>query len=183
VNKKDLFHFGFILKTQGFKGHLIISMDVDHPARYQKLETICLEDVNGNLEEVKLAYYELHKNKTCTILPQGIDSFESAQAFLKKKVYLPLSLLPTLDQTSFYFHEIPGFTVMDKNLGEVGLVQFVVESPGQDILQIKKDRTEILVPLKREFILSIDREKKILHINAPEGLIEMYLGKQGDEEE
>jgi 16S rRNA processing protein RimM len=34
---------------------------------------------------------------------------------------------------------------------------------------------EVLVPLIDEFIVSLDRNSKVLTIKAPEGLIEFYL--------
>ena len=183
MNKKDLFSFGYILKTSGFKGHVVIILDVDSTEKYVQLNEIILESKENVLTTFRISEYELNKNKTATVLLEGIDSFEKAQPLLKNKVYLPLSFLPALDKHSFYFHELPGLTVIDKHNGNIGVAETVIESAQQNILQVKKERAEILIPLQNEFIISIDREKKILHINAPEGLIEMYLGKNNDEEE
>ena len=158
-------------------------MDVDSTEKYTQLDSIILESVDNLLTSYKILNYELNKNKTATVLLEGIDSFDKAQPLLKNKVYLPLSFLPPLDAKSFYFHEIPGFTVIDKVCGDIGIADCVVESAQQNILQVKKDRTEILIPLKNEFIVSIDRTKRILNIDAPEGLIEMYLGKSEEEDE
>jgi 16S rRNA processing protein RimM len=183
MNKKELFNFGYILKTNGFKGHVVIMMDVDSTEKYKKLDSIILESVDNLLTSYKIIQYELNKNKTSTVLLEGIDSFDKAQPLLKNKVYLPLSFLPPLDARSFYFHEIPGFTVIDKTCGDIGIAECIIESAQQNILQVKKEKTEILIPLKNEFIISIDRTKRILNIDAPEGLIEMYLDRNENEEE
>ena len=53
----------------------------------------------------------------------------------------------------------------------------------QTILQIMKDYTEILVPLNKDILKKVDRESKSLKINAPEGLIEIYLNKNDDEDQ
>ncbi len=45
-----------------------------------------------------------------------------------------------------------------------------------------KDYTEILVPLNNDILKEVDRENKSLKINAPEGLIEIYLNKNEDDE-
>ena len=39
-----------------------------------------------------------------------------------------------------------------------------------------KGDVEVLVPLLEGLVKEVNREKKILTITAPEGLIEMYLG-------
>jgi 16S rRNA processing protein RimM len=182
LNKNQLFHLGYIQRTQGFKGHVVVVFDVDDPTRYRNIETIFVEEGPGNFAERQVIAYELNRNNTCTLLLEHIDSFEKAQPLLKKNVFLPLHLLPQLDDRSFYFHEITGFKVVDKEHGEIGIAEAVISTTAQDILQVKKGRVEILIPLKKEFIVSVDREKKILHIDPPAGLVDMYLGKQDEEE-
>ena len=183
VNKSELFHLGYIQRTQGFKGHVLVVLDVDDPQRYKNIETLFVEEGPENFVGYPVSDYELNRNNTCTLLLEQINSFEKAQALLKKNVSLPLRLLPQLDDRSFYFHEITGFRVMDKEHGEIGIAEAVISTAAQDILQVKKDRTEIRIPLKKEFIVSMDREKRILHIDPPAGLVDMYLGPQSDEEE
>ncbi|HRG39170.1 MAG TPA: 16S rRNA processing protein RimM, partial [Bacteroidia bacterium] len=82
----------------------------------------------------------------------------------------------------FYFHEMPGYTVHDKNHGDIGTVQEVMDFPQQAIFKIKKDAFEILVPARDEFIIRIDRDKKHLEIEAPEGLIDIYTSTKPDDE-
>ena len=81
----------------------------------------------------------------------------------------------TGEERQFYYHEIVGFTVVDTEKGELGPVSQVLEYPTQAILQVMKDKKEILVPILDQVIQSVDRNKKILTITAPEGLIDMYL--------
>jgi len=51
----------------------------------------------------------------------------------------------------------------------------VNDSAAQTFLEIQHDNsTTILVPLLDAFIKNVDRENKTLHIEAPEGLIDLY---------
>ena len=84
---------------------------------------------------------------------------------------MPLSL----GSKKFYFHEIVGFKVVDTAKGELGPITEVLEYPTQAILQVMKGKKEILIPILDQVIQSVDRNKKILTITAPEGLIDMYL--------
>jgi ribosomal 30S subunit maturation factor RimM len=93
------------------------------------------------------------------------------QELLKK----PLSALPRLSEKQFYFHEIAGYTVVDQVQGEIGKVEKVLDYPMQALLQVMKGTKEILIPVADEIILKVDRKNRLLHIHAPEGLIEMYL--------
>ena len=40
---------------------------------------------------------------------------------------------------------------------------------------VKSGEKEILVPLRDEILLKVIRSKKMLEIDAPEGLIDLYL--------
>jgi 16S rRNA processing protein RimM len=51
----------------------------------------------------------------------------------------------------------------------------IIDLPQQTIGQIKNGDKEILVPMIPEFIERIDREKKILFLNLPDGLVDLYL--------
>jgi 16S rRNA processing protein RimM len=84
-------------------------------------------------------------------------------------------MLPKLSGKQFYYHEIVGFTVVDTEKGELGPVTEVLEYPTQAILQVMKDKKEVLIPILEQVIQNVDRDTKVLTITAPEGLIDMYL--------
>lgn len=75
----------------------------------------------------------------------------------------------------FYFHEVVGFKVVDELKGEIGICQDFLEVSNNPIMQVDHDGTEILIPASQQFITGVDRENKILSIQAPEGLIDVYL--------
>ena len=88
---------------------------------------------------------------------------------------LNLIFLPELENDQFYFHEVIGFKVTDKNFGEVGILKSINDSTPQALFEIEHEGNEILVPVNDDFIDKLDRPNKTLHLNVPEGLIEMYL--------
>ena len=84
-------------------------------------------------------------------------------------------MLTKLSGKQFYYHEIVGFTVVDTEKGELGPITEVLEYPTQAILQVMKDKKEVLIPILEQVIQNVDRDKKVLTITSPEGLIDMYL--------
>jgi 16S rRNA processing protein RimM len=84
-------------------------------------------------------------------------------------------MLPPLKGTKFYFHEVIGFTVLDKNHGNIGIITSILDLPQQSLMQIQHGSKEILIPLVDKVLLKVNRSKKELHIQAPEGLIEIYI--------
>ena len=63
----------------------------------------------------------------------------------------------------------------DAHHGFIGTVIEVLEYPHQAVLSIAFHEKEILIPITDEIVTGIDRDKKQLTTNAPEGLIEIYL--------
>jgi len=51
----------------------------------------------------------------------------------------------------------------------------VLEYPNQALFQVFRDGKEILIPIQDEIITAVNREKKQILIDAPEGLIDLYL--------
>ena len=90
-------------------------------------------------------------------------------------MYLPLSSLPELSGNKFYFHEVIGFTVMDLNFGEIGIVKQILEYPNQAVLQVLYKEKEVLIPASNDVIKSVDRKNKEIQVEAPDGLIDIYL--------
>ncbi len=180
MTKDECFNLGYISRRVGNKGEVAFILDADNPARYNKLESVFVE-INNSLIPFFIKKIVISRN-FATVSIDGIDTVDKADGMVGSGLYLPLSFLPPLKEKKFYFHELTGFKVTDKNYGEIGTVQNVLDFPQQAIFQILKDKTEILIPAKEEFIVTIDREKKELHLNAPEGLIDIYLQNTKEDE-
>lgn len=173
MKKEDCFYLGKIIRTHGVKGDLMIYLDVDDPMRYKKMKSVFLEVdeqlIAFNVKQVSI------RDAIAKVHLEGLDDMTKAEEFLKCDAYMPLSKLPKPGKNNFYFHEIINFKVIDKTEGEIGIFEKVLEMPQQTIGQIKKGNKEILVPMIPEFIQSIDRNEKILYMDLPEGLVNLYL--------
>ena len=88
---------------------------------------------------------------------------------------MPLEFLPKLEGDKFYFHEVTGFTVEDVNFGKVGVIKGINDTTAQALFEIDREGVEILIPMNDEFIKKVDRKKKIILVETPEGLIDLYL--------
>ena len=84
-------------------------------------------------------------------------------------------MLPPLTGNQFYFHEVIGFSVVDKEKGNIGICKEFIDISRQLIMQVEFEDKEILIPAVDEILKELDREKKIIYIEAPEGLIDIYL--------
>ena len=173
----ETYQLGYLIKTHGLRGHLVAHFDVDDVAAYQKLKTVYLTLAGA---PTKLVAHEVEKvqpqagNKVLLKL-RGIDRIEDAEPLRGSQLHLPLDALPELDDDQFYFHDVIGFTVVDENLGALGTVENFYELPQQDMLAMRYQGQEVLIPVVDELVSHADQEKKEIYVNLPEGLLDIYL--------
>lgn len=174
MTKDDCFYIGRVAKTHGIKGEVTIKLDVDDPSAYLDLKYFLLE-INKVLTPFFVEKLTMSGDKFFVGI-QDVNTVEAASALTGKSVFLPLELLPKLKGKQFYYHEVKGFTVVDEEKGELGPINEILEYPTQAIIQVFKDGKEILIPILDQVIVKVDRKGKKLHVKAPEGLVDMYLG-------
>ena len=170
----DFYYLGKILRHHGNNGDLLIHLEVDTPEDYQNLESVYVD-----LEHERIPFFigsiEIQEKKKAIIHFEKVDSPEHAAAFQGRTLFLPLEQLPKLSGNQFYYHEVIGYRVSDKEKGWIGTIQSVLDLPQQALFQIDHDGKEILIPVTDEVIIHLDRHERILYIEAPEGLIDIYL--------
>lgn len=177
MKKEDCFYLGQVAKKYSFKGEVLLKLDTDEPEIYENLGAVFL-DMGRELIPYFVENSYLHKSNLLRVQFEDVDSEEEADAILKKDVYLPLEMLPKLQGDKFYFHEILGFEVVDKELGNIGRIDSVNDSTAQPLFIVHDTDSEILIPAVDDFIVKVDRKDKKIFVSIPEGLIDMNRKKR-----
>lgn len=171
--KEECFFLGTIVGKYSFKGEILAKLDTDSPNTYLNMESLLIETPQG-LVPYFIDRSQLHKSSLLRVKFEGIDSENEAEALIKKDLFLPLNMLPPLEGNQFYYHEITGFTAIDQMDKEIGIIKNVNDSGPQPLFVIDADDTEILIPVHDNFIKNLDRQKKKMHLNLPEGLLDIF---------
>ncbi|MBL7927776.1 MAG: 16S rRNA processing protein RimM [Bacteroidia bacterium] len=171
MNIDQCFYFGKLIRLRGMDGTLVMEADVDHPKHYQHLKSIYVDLDN------RLLIQDIDKIQ---IQSPGFIKFtqtdvEAAAILVGCDLYLPLNQLPTLSGNDFYYHEIIGFTIIDKAFGTVGEIENIYDMPQHGVARVMCQDKEVLVPLLKMFVTSINRNKKQMLMQLPDGLLDVYL--------
>jgi len=172
MTKEECYQLGKITKPFGYKGQVVFFLDVDVPEEYAELDAVFVEQKHGL---VPFFIKEMSINGNKAIVTFEDLKPDEAQMLVGSDLYLPLEMLPKLTGNRFYFHEVIGWTVIDSEKGDIGTIASVIDYPAQALFQIMKNDKEILIPVIDQVINKVDRDKKIIHITAPTGLIDLYL--------
>ncbi|MDV7187746.1 ribosome maturation factor RimM [Lutibacter sp. TH_r2] len=174
MRKEDCFYLGKIVRKHSFRGELVAKLDTDEPELYKNLESVFVE-LNNNLVPFFMEKTLLQKGNQLRIQFEDVSSEEEAEELLGAGLYLPLEFLPKLKGNKFYFHEIIGFDIEDVNFGYIGEIVGVNDSSAQPLFEINSNGKEVFIPMIDDFIKEVNRSKKTITVEAPEGLINLYL--------
>ncbi len=176
IQADNAYEIGYLSRTHGLKGELILIMDVNDTDEYADIEVVYILQKNKYMPFFVEALRPKN-HKEWIVKFEDIDNIEAATPIAKSKLYLSTEDLPQLDADGFYFHEIIGYTILDNNLGEIGKVSDVLEANDQYLLQFYNQNHECLLPLVDAFVLQVNKETKVVHTELPDGLLEIYTQK------
>ena len=165
---------GTISKKIGFKGQFLAELFDEYPSAVRSGDWIfvCVQQcyIPFRLNEVQ--YRNPH---AFTFVPElgckhwedllpGAEWFLSGVKPVSKKSEKKLLL---------------GYEVHDLSAGCIGTVTDVLEYPMQLLLLVNLPHTETLIPWVDAFILEVDKKKKIIRCDLPEGLFRMNDADEG----
>jgi len=176
MRKEDCFYLGKVVSKYSFKGEVLVKLDTDQPELYENMESVFVS-LGNDLVPFFIDRCRLHKSDLLRIDFEEVKDEATADKIMGAGLYLPLELLPKLTGNKFYFHEVIGFTLMDAKHGDVGQIKAINDNVSQALFEAEKNGKELLIPISDDIIIKVDRSGRTIHINAPEGLIELYLGE------
>lgn len=174
MRKDECFYLGKIVSKFSFKGEVLIKLDSDDPEQYLEMESVFVE-YNNNLVPFFVDKCKLHKSQMLRVKFEDVDTEQDADDLMRANLYLPLEMLPEMEEDQFYFHEIIGFKVTDLNKGDIGVITSINDTTSQPLFEIDYKGRQILIPMNDEFIHKLNKSEKELIVNTPEGLIDLYL--------
>lgn len=169
----EYFELGYVKKTSGLKGMLLVQPDTDRAAHYLGTDAFFLEE-SGQAVPYFVEECSLDSKGLMRVRFEEIEDADAARRLVGKKVFLPLHQLPALEGKQFYFHEVIGWKAIDENNRTIGSILDVLDRGPQELLLVKSAvGKEIYLPLADDFLLEVDRAKRELKLVVPEGLLDL----------
>ena len=175
LDKNDFIPVGTVIKPHGLKGELVIETEEDWEDAFENSKYLLLE-VEGGLVPffVNGDGVNFRTSTTLSLTFDEIDSAEKVKPYCGCKVYLHKGVIQD-DTAGDELNELIGFTVFDQKKGKLGDVIRVDDFSGNVVLTVQHGIHEILIPLSEELITQYLEEERELHLDCPDGLIDLYL--------
>lgn len=105
---------------------------------------------------------------------EGIDSREVALKFIRREVWMKEEEVQSHTGKNNPISWV-AYHIVDHGK-DLGPVLEVIEQPHQILCRIEIDGKEVLIPINEQTLVKADHKSKLLLLNLPEGLLEVYLG-------
>ena len=167
---------GRVRRAHGVRGELVIEVMTDEPgAVYASGRRVFGGSVDGDAEEdaPELTVVETRPFKGGLLVRfREIPDRSAAESWNGRHLLVPEEELAPLEEGQVYLHELKGMTV-ELSSGEVlGTVTDVFEVPQGLLLDIARERGTVLVPFASDIVTDIDRERRVVRIDPPPGLLD-----------
>jgi len=172
--REDYVEVGYVAKAHGVQGEVKISFDVHDLSDYLNRKSFWLAHKNGVEKEWEISRMRL-ADKHVIVKFKDIRYRDEAEQLVGMTLFVPQTDLPQLPEGEFYYFEIIGFDVVDKQLGKLGKVKDIVETGSQDIILMEYHNQEVLIPVVDQIVLSADKNQRCVYTHLPDGLLETYL--------
>ncbi len=169
MEKESCFKIGYVAKAHGLKGEVTII--VTEPMDLDSVESVFVE-----LKNTLVPYFikELSdRGDKAFVKFEEINSIEQANAIKGSSIYLPKETRPKLKRGEFYDDEVVGFAVEDEALGSLGEVTEISASGPNKLLVLLYKSKELLIPINGPFIKSVNKTKKLIKVELPEGFLDI----------
>lgn len=175
IDKHDFFPMGTIIKPHGLQGEMVVEIEEGYEDVLDESECLMVE-VEGGLVPFFISENGINfrNSTTISLAFDDLDTADKVRPYCGCRIFLPNDA--AADQLiDGELSELMGFTVFDQEKGQLGKIIRVDDFSGNVVLTIQHGKNEILVPLSDDFITEFNEEKQELHLNCPEGLVDLYL--------
>ncbi len=171
IKAEDVYRIGIINKPHGVHGELLFTFDDDIFDRVEADYIICMMD--GILVPFFFESYRFRSDTTALIKLEGIDTEQQAKRMTNVEVFFPKDHAEELEDNELTWNYFVGFLINDVNKGDIGKVTDVDDSTINTLFVVDYKGTEILIPAQEDFIVDLDREKRVITMQIPEGLLDL----------
>ncbi|HEV2905470.1 MAG TPA: ribosome maturation factor RimM [Pyrinomonadaceae bacterium] len=172
-DKDDLIVVAHIVKTRGLRGEVVADLLTDFPDRFENLTSLIGLSPDESRRSLEIEEQWFHGNRL-VLKFAGFDSIDEAKELVGYDLAVPAEDRVELPKDSFYEWELIGCRVETVVGAHIGEVAEVMRTGGVEILKVIDDTgRDRLIPMASDIVVEIDKEKKLVRIDPPEGLLEL----------
>jgi 16S rRNA processing protein RimM len=159
--QKDFAIIGKIEEAFGYDGKLKVKIFAPQKL-WEGLDKVYLKRRGGNYEPFEVESLEVRGKKAYLKL-KGIDTEEDALKTVGAHIYYPEEELPELKSGEYYYFQLIGSKVVDKEGKELGTVQYIHDGGMYSMLVLDNEK---IIPFTKNFVIKVNPKDKTIVVDA-----------------
>ncbi len=160
-----------LTKSRGIRGEMVGQILTDFPERFDNLKRVFAVCPNGKTSELEIEKFWFQKDKI-VLKFKGFDTIETAETLRDCEICVPESEAVELEEGGFFDWQLEGCAVETIEGEKLGTVRELMRTGAAEILVVKSDEKEYLIPFAEKICTEVDIENKLIKVDAPEGLLD-----------
>ena len=162
---------GTIVSKHGYKGFIKISVSSFNFDQLPDIKYLFI-DINNCFIPFMIEEIKSFSNNLLILKLVEINSEEDADDIIFKNIFIESKNYKPIDNKSFFNDELIGFSVY-KGSEKIGVIEGINSELPQPVFEVIVNSKKIMIPIHEDLIEKINRKKNIIHIDIPDGLIEI----------
>jgi 16S rRNA processing protein RimM len=176
IDLQNCIAIGTIIKARGVHGQVVLRLDQFEFDNIKELEPVFII-IDGLPVPFFVSDYYEKDPQLIVISFEDYDTNADIEELVDSKVYIPVKNI----RNKYFLRDDPelliGYVVQDAKLGLLGTLAEIIGNENNPLFRVTAEKREILIPVQPSFILAIDGEKRIIHVQTPEGLVDLNYTK------
>ncbi len=157
-----------VLAPHGVRGELKVRIETDFPERFQLLRRVYL---GAELLPYDFEGFRPHQRSGLLKL-KGCDDRNAAEKLRGLEVQIPIAEAMPLGPGQHYVYELLGLSVQAEDGEPLGILEEVLFTGSNAVYVARGARGEVLIPVLKDVVLSVDLEKERIVVRLPPGLLD-----------
>jgi 16S rRNA processing protein RimM len=165
---------GRVVKAHGITGEVVVDVRTDDPeTRFAPGTSLRARTKGGAERRVTVDSARPHGGRLLVRLG-GVADRDGADALRGALFLVDSADLPAIeDPDEFYDHQLEGLRVRTIAGADVGTVAEVLHTAAGELLSVRSDGGEVLVPFVGAIVTSVSLADQLIEIDPPDGLLEL----------
>ncbi|MFI5314370.1 MAG: ribosome maturation factor RimM [Myxococcota bacterium] len=172
---RDWVELGRVLRPHGLAGCLLVGLHSDDPSNLIAAETLRLAGDPGTIPfrvaSAESAGAGPGGRARVRLSLVGLDTRDRAKPFVGSGVMIPAVDLAALPEGEFYWRDLIGLQALAGDGSWLGVLAEILPTAAADVLVIRRDGPDLLLPVTERLIARLDRERGELWLDPPDELL------------
>jgi 16S rRNA processing protein RimM len=167
----DHVKIGTIVSKHGYKGFIKINVSSFNFEQLPDIKHLFI-DINNCFVPFMIEEIKSFSNNLLILKFSEVNSEEEADDIILKNIFIESKNYKTTEQKGFFYDELIRFNVYNQSK-RIGVIERInIELP-QPVFEVLINSKIVMIPIHEDLIDKIDKKNNIIHIDIPDGLIEI----------